>query len=376
MTQWYIFETMTGRILAEFVPSSGSWSERLNEPDSVSVTVPIYSTDEQGRDWRNLATPWKHSLAVEESGRYFGGPIQPHSHDAGSDSLQISASGVRGYFARRNVLPPEALYTSLVKADGSPEDALDTNLSGFDLGTIGKRLVEQSVAWPGGGLPIRFEPDRKGSNKRSYLAIDLKRVDEALNQLTGVVGGPDFAFVLRRASETHFEWLMKSGTETRPQLGSTDALVWDLSASDSSGSGLSVDTNPQNMCSLSWATGGRSDDRVLVSRQYDRALVDDGFPLLEAVDTSHTSVSEQATLDGWAKAPLRTGRRPAEFRSFKASLHAPPWLSEYSVGDFCELAISGDRYTPDGLYRHRILEISGDESGDWVDVTLGEVFNV
>lgn len=375
MTRWLVFETLTGRVLAEFTPQTGKWTERLNEPETVDVTIALSDPEEASREWRSLATPWKHSLAVEESGRLFGGPIQPHDYDDDGAVLKLTARGIRSYFSRRTVLPPAALFTALVRADGSPEDALDTRIRDVDLGTIGKKLVQQACAWEGAGLPIEFEPDRPGSRERTYVAIDLKTVGESLNQLSGVAGGPDFSFTLRWKNDTSLEWIMRSGTETAPKLSSPEPLVWDLSAENTGGVGLSVKTDPSKLGSLAWVTGGRSDDRILISRGFDRDRVDDGTPLLELVDTSHTSVSDQATLDGWARALLQTGSRPAEFRSFRASLVTPPWLSEYRVGDYCELVVGEGPYTPASVYTHRILELSGNDAGDWVDVTLGEVFD-
>ncbi|WGD36830.1 hypothetical protein [Lysinibacter sp. HNR] len=378
MTTWYIFETLTGRILAEFEPVTGSWSARINEPETVDVTIDLSSPDEAGRDWRNLATPWKHALAMEESGRWFGGPIQPHDYEADEARLSVTARGIRSIFKKRYALPPAALTQPLVGSDGVPNAAMDTNLAGLDLGSIGMRIVQQACEWPASNFPIVFPPARKGTRVRNYTAVKFPNISDTLDSLSDVINGPDFSFGLRRKSSTHLEWVFESGTEENPRLISPEVFTWDISAEDSAGSAPTILTDPTNMASLSWATGGKGsneDNSVLVSRQYDPALIDAGMPLLETLDTSRTSVSEQETLDGWAAEPLRTGKTPAQFWAFKASLLLPPFLSEYRIGDMCEIVLQDDLFIPDGIYRRRIVEMSGDEAGEWVTITCGEAYD-
>lgn len=378
MTTWYVFETLTGKILDEFEPVSGSWSARLNEPETVDVIIDLLNPDDIRRDWRNLGTAWKHSIAVEESGVYFGGPIQPHDYDYDGGTLKLAARGIRSYFTKRNILPPAALTQPLVNSQGIPNAALDTVLTGFDLGSIGMRIVSQACQWPGAGLPITFHPARAGTRERTYVAVELKGVEDALKNLSEVINGPDFAFTLRRVSQSNMGWIFESGTEDAPRLISPSEFTWDISAEDAAGAGLSASTDPTRMVSLSWATGGKgstADNSVLIARAYDPLLVDSGFPLLEEVDSSRSSVSVQSTLDGHAAEPLRTGRRPREFWSLKASLRGSPTLAEYRIGDFIRVAVTDSPYIPDGEYRRRIVEMSGDEMGDWVSLKCGEAYD-
>lgn len=373
--QLFIFETLTGQVVAEFTPVSATGNLRVNEADSVTVTLDLEDDVVASEDWRNLGTPWKHSIAYGVGGRWMGGPIQPHDYRGDERKLELTAAGIRSIFKKRAILPREAMTTSLVRADGYPETALDTNLRGLDLGTIGKRLIQQAMSWPASNYPIQFEADRAGVNERNYAAVDLKWVSDALTQLSEVENGPDFAFDLYRVNDSRFGWRMRSGTAQTPRLISPDIFTWEVSAPDSSGYGVAVSVDPTNMASVSWGTGGRSDDQVLVAMAYSSALVDSGYPLLETVDTSRTSVSQQATLDAYAVEALRTADRPLEFRSFTFSLDRAPLLSEFSVGDLVDLVVAGDPYVADGTYRHRILELGVSLDSDWVSVTCGEAYD-
>jgi hypothetical protein len=376
VTRWFVFETMTGTILREFEPQTGSWEARLNEAEALKVSLPLTDPILAAMDWRNLATPWKHSIAMDEGGRLSGGPILRHSYAPGSP-LELIARGIRVWLSRRTILPPNAATEPLVSADGTPNFGLDTKLSGTDLGSLGRYLVWQACQWPGGRVPIVFEPARKGSRSRSYRSVELKNVDEALTQLSGVENGPDFDFRLRYkqgTSDTQVEWAMVSGTESQPRLMSELAHGWDLTAQQSSGGELDVQTDPTVMGSLSWSSAGRGNDSVLIARAYDPSLIDNGVPLLEIVDTSHTNVTVQSTLDGWAEEPLRTAKGPSEFWSFRARLDEPPRLRDYRVGDMCVVRVQGDPYVPDGEHRRRILCLSGEHGSPWVTITCGESF--
>ncbi|QAB18795.1 hypothetical protein Leucomu_13535 [Leucobacter muris] len=102
----FIVETTTGHVVDEVDPTY-EWDAALNRPETIRYTASIEDPDEYERDWRNLATPWKHSLVVEEEGRLMGGPIVPHQYEPGQD-LAFTARGMRHMMLQRRVLPPIA----------------------------------------------------------------------------------------------------------------------------------------------------------------------------------------------------------------------------------------------------------------------------
>jgi hypothetical protein len=125
----------------------------------------------------------------------------------------------------------------------------------------------------------------------------------------------------------------------------------------------------------------------MVARAYDSTLVDSGFPLMEDVDSSHSTVSEQPTLDSYAAAMVRAGLSPHEVWSFTAEayptgesgLSGGPQLGQYRVGDFADLVFDkwdaltgqGDPFMTEArTVRHRIIGLSGDERGRFVKVDL------
>lgn len=391
----YLFETRGGALITQLDPSGYNWSVQVNTAETLSVTL---KTD---GDTRNLLTPWKHSLAFDVDGLLLGGPVLPYSYDADKTEVQVTARGLRYMFDNPPILPVSAL-TGDIAPDGLPDPAFDTTISGVDLGTIGKRLVQQAMMWPGWvDIPITFHADRPGAATRTYTAADLsKTVDSALSDLSGVENGPDIRFRLLRTSDDSFGWVYESGTATQPRLQGEVPLVWETEEAQ----GLNVRTDPQVMGSMSWSMGGRTADKTLIRSLYDPFLVDQGFPLLHVKSDASTSTSELSTLDKWNVEALRTARVPAEFWSLKVPTDVSPFPFEYAPGDLATIIVKGDaflagtsshfggdefplddmfpaddRFPPqfrvfeDGRIEstRRIVALSGDDSTDFITVTFG-----
>lgn len=369
----FVFETRGGALLQEVEPSDLSWDENANQPESVDATFDLNSTTEGSRDWRNLGTPWKHSIAVDVNGRVLGGPILPHDFDDNGGTLKIKATGLRVAFDRRSILPVAALTQPLTLPNGEVDTSLDSTWAGFDLGTIAKKIGEQACMWPGWtDVPIVWPADRAGSHERTYPAIERKPVDEAWDDLSKVQNGPDIRLRLEWDGPDRFRWVFETGTEAQPRLQGVDVFSWEVGQ----GSGLSVRTNPSLMGSLSWSQGGRADDVALVRSLYDPTLVDRGFPLLELESDASSNTVLEETLDAWNAETLRTASKPWEFWSFKVRADASPLPFEYGPGSLIDVIVTEDTpvaggYVPPGTYRRRIAGMSG-QLDEWITITCGE----
>lgn len=372
----FVFETRGGALLQEFEPVDLSWDESANQAETIDVTIDLNGAVEAGRDWRNLGTPWKHSIAVDVNGKVLGGPIMPHDFDDAGGRLKLTARGLRVLFAHRSILPLAALTQSLTLPSGLPDTTLDSTWSGFDLGTIAKKIGVQACTWPGWtDIPIVWPDDRVGSNERTYPAIERKNVDDAWSDLSDVQNGPDIRFRLERNGPDAFRWVFETGTQEQPRLEGPDVFGWEVGQA----SGLSVKTNPTRMGSVAWSQGGRADDTTLVRMMYDPQLIDRGVPLLELETGASSNVVLAETLDAWNAETLRTAAKPWEFWSFKVPADAKPLPFEYGPGCLVDVIVTEDApvaggYVPPGLYRRRIASMSGDLS-DWITITCGEVYD-
>lgn len=403
MTRYILGNLRTGRRILDLPVLTGPWDVRLNTAGSVTCTVDMNDPDVQRLDLRNTSTPTQTFLGVVEGDRIMeAGPIWTRNYDRDTRRLTLGAKGMGSYFNYRLILPLLAQTLGVDQwtipdpsdpRETIPNPLISTALSGLSLGTIAKRLIEQARSWTGGDLPIVFQPDESADRERTYLGVDFKPVMEAIEDLANVIGGPEFAFTPRFTEDMlGVEWLFRTGTEAQPLITSQSHPVWNATRPESPVSDLSVSEDGSKLLSLGWQVGGRQDATVLVARAYDPMLVDAGFPLMEAIDGSHSSVSEQSTLDGWAAAAVRSGQRAREVWSFTAKANprdedgnpAGPLLGQYQVGDFADLVMdrwhpatddepweAGDPFLIEGTTTtHRIIGLSGDEMGDDIQVSL------
>lgn len=372
----YVFETRGGALLNEVEPSALSWSENANQAETVTPTFDLNSDIEGARDWRNLGTAWKHSIAIDVGGRLLGGPILPHAFDGDRGTLRITARGGRILFTRRSILPPTALTQPLTLENGDPDTSLDSTWTGFDLGTIAKKIGIQACAWPGAtDLPIIWPDDRVGTHEKTYAAIDRKNVDAAWTDLSNVENGPDIRLGLEWDGPDRFRWRFQTGTQEQPRLQGDDVFAWEIGQ----GAEISVQTNPTLMGSLAWAQGGRSADTALVRSLYDPLLIDNGFPLLELESDASPNTVEKSTLDSSNVETLRTAAKPWEFWSFGVRADRSPYPFEYGPGSLIEVTVSESAkvtggYVRPGTYTRRIAGLSGGLD-DWITITCGETYD-
>jgi len=321
------------------------------------------------------------------------GPIWARDYSVDGRELTVNAKGVWSYYDHRHVLPLLAATTDVTEFtvpdpanDGGtmPNPDLRTQYTNWELGTIAKKLVEQAHAWTGGELPIVFEADRVGIHERIYEGPEFKNLGEVLRQLQNVEGGPDVRFRPRFTGDRlGIEWVLETGTEAQPLLTGSAVHSWDVSAPQSSVSDLTIREDASALASLGWATGGRVSDETLVARSYDETLIDNGYPLFEDLDSTHSTVSVQSTLDAHAANVVGYGSAPVEVWSFTVEANAQPLLGSYLEGDYCVLDVApwdsatgnGDPYLFEGgAYGHRIVAIGSDEKGETVKVECAPRF--
>ncbi len=405
VVKFTVFETRGGRTVLEVEPSDFGWQEQSNTPETVNMTF----IDEHPDEWRNLFTPWKHSIAVEigddQTGFHtLGGPIVPSDLDGNDETLHVSARGLLFLLDQVYILPapPSGFRPDWLAPDGVPDVSKDTTISGVDRGTIGKKLIQQQMTWPGwGDIPISFHADRAGTRTQTYSAVDRKTIASALSDLTQQLGGPDIRLRLVRTSENSFGWVYESGTEDQPYLQGDVPLSW----TPADTTNLSVKVNPSRMGSVFWSEGGRSTDQTLVRMMYDPYLIDRGFPLMHRDTDASSSTSRVETLDAWNAGLARTSRQPWDFWSFDVPVDQAPYPFQYGCGDLAEINLSPRHIVQAGLmsgpktlsgpgvlsgpftevtvpqyleprtYTRRIVGMSGSASSEFVKLTCGEFYD-
>lgn len=391
-------EVRTGRRITQIPVSAATWSDQYRGAGDIKVTIPLDAADFAPLERKvvsalylspDLRMPfipepevavWRPGdglrpelLAALEPGRCFlavldgdtvlqWGPIWTHDYSGGS--LQVKAGGFPSVFDHRMVMAAIA---------GTSWAQWQQTYTGLSLGTIAKRLIELAMSHTGGSLPIVLPPDEAGVHERTYRGHELATVATRLEQISGVIGGPDVRFEPRVTADLMgIEALMRVGTEADPLVHQAGGdHVWDASAVRGVVGEVSVHVDATGLAGRSWVTGDGMGEALRMARADDEALVDAGFPLLEFSE-AHSDVSDPATLQGWATGNLAATRRP--WQTWKIRVLASS-MRGARAGDFARVHIPRDhRYlsllAATGSQRARILTISGSLDSEFVDITF------
>lgn len=366
-----------GPILDLPVMEGATWGAQLNRPDAVECKIDMRDPDALALDLRSSSEPNKTILFARTDDDIILAwgliPDGGRSWDEDAQTLTLTGTGIwKTWLGENIVAPASALTAALTTLDGEGytqvNPALNTTISGFSHGTIGKKLVAQLLAWPGAPTVFDLPADEIGTRSESWLFSSMKRVGAALDDLTKQERGPDFAFDAQRASDgLGLRYVMRHGSEANPRIG-THAGVWSLGKS-SPISGLRTADAVAAGRSASWMTAGKQAGAPLISRARNTAMITAGYPPLSVVDTSHSDVSIQATLDSYNAVNIADAAKLVRDLSFSVRGDASPALGAYRPGDTMTIDVPDSHaWLPPGELGIRITSISGDETGKLVSI--------
>lgn len=325
-----------GPILDLPVMAGAPWASQLNRPDSLSCMLDLNDADIRALDLRSATEPKKTVLLARTDSDVvvaWGLINDDREWDEDAQTLALTATGVRGSWLGHSIIGPSSARTATLVTDGTANPALDTTYSGYSLGTIGKKLLEQRLTWPGATtMPFILPADEVGTHERTYLFPALKMIDSAWNDLTNVENGPDFAIDAQRAADgLHLEYVMRHGSEAEPRIG-VHAGLWSLGR-QSPITKFKVADNSTDVASAAWLSGGKTAGEVMMSRALNAELIAAGYPPLDFVDTARNDVTQQATLNAYANAAAAYAAAPVRSLSFTVRADAQPGLGQFRPGD-------------------------------------------
>lgn len=377
VTRAQVADLVTGDRIQTLPTSEVKWERRILTPEQMTVSLTLAPRAHQLLDLRNSTVEAKTALAIVDGDTVLGaGPIWEREYDDTTGRWSGTAEGIWSLLEHAHVLPESVTSMPLLVPsgddEGEPNPAVATTFTASTWPQIVQGLLAQRAARPGGTLPLEFGPAGTGAHDKSYEASAFKTIGEALTDLTRLVDGPEIEFT-PQIVDNKLRWLVRVGDDAQPQIQSVTQHLFDFTPRNRSVRALRVRSSGRGLASELWGTGGRQAAKALFSRAWSPALVDAGFPRMEAVSSSHSTVVEQDTLDRYTERDLAQASAPLEWWSFEFHADRRPRLTDVSVGDLCTVRLKGNRYLPDGEYERRIVAMSGTSKSRWVRVTTDEV---
>lgn len=354
-----IFETRSGRIVNNDLPVLGvpNFLRRINTSSSLEGAVLV--GDSSTPDARTLeanTAEWRYCLAVAYNGYVVDfGPIMDSDYTDSTSQLRIGCGDMWSLLGRRTLInpatPPAATTASALLPMDATRDVTYTALSKAD---IAVQLVSDSCGRSGFDLPIDFPATTGGTETRTYPIYDLADVGERLMDLSKEGGGPDIDWQVNpSATDGYVRIQMRIGNPTLSQSGAPQIFDYNSSISE-----IDVSSNGASLSMGSYVKGNATERGSQVAYASNSTLVAAGWPALESVDTSHSSITDPALIQSYATANAAMNSTVTKTWSCVAVLDpSTPQLSDYQPGTFVTINVRGHSYIADGQYSQRVLGV-------------------
>lgn len=357
-----VYHTTTGQVFRELqLAELPAWEAQLNDTGGWSIACPLGQDPDQDAWLREFAPfPYRFSVAIVLGGDTVvqAGPNTAYQPDeepssSGVAMLRVGGKGVWQILNKR----------VLVNAAWNPAATRLTDISAditltYSLPTIAREIVNHSINKsfvPGSNLPIDLPSQVAGTETRTYHGYEMIAAGQRLQELTQVDQGPDVVFqpyLITSGGNRYVRHRMLIGA---PYLtGPGVALQFDYNSSLVK---LAVASNSDGFATSSFVRGTGNETGQLYGYAINSGLINQGWPLLDEVDSGHTSASVQSTLDSWAAANIAlSGTLPEQWRATVLA-DTSPRAGEYGPGHFATYNVVGHHWLIDSMYTQRLLSV-------------------
>jgi hypothetical protein len=150
-----------------------------------------------------------------------------------------------------------------------------------------------------------------------------------------------------------------------PHVGRT-GTVWVFDSDVTSIVGFDSDASTQAFGV--WSGGSGTSRDKLITHSTDTAPLGIGWPMLEEVDTAHSSETVYPVLAAQTASVLAAQKQPVIAFQVQVPADTDPMVGTYRVGEDFQIDVRDDPLIPDGVYSRRIAGLSGTEK-PWVTIT-------
>lgn len=329
----HAFSGLDGSRLGAFECSSLSWSDSINEDGSISASSD--SAIPSG------IMPYKTVIAaIDDVGVRHAGYVTKVSTDETTGVSTVSGGGGLTILQKRLVLNRRLKSswrdgTVLVDDDNPPGDWV-LSLKG-SYRDIVRGLIDEAMAW--GALPFTLPGIEGGSHERTYNCWDMATVADRILDIGGLQDGPEI-----RLDPVVSDGAISFALNVQDEIVDT-VWRWNPRLPGQGVSLLDTDLDGADMCTQCFGVGGRESDELLVAMSSGGSLEALGWPVLQAANTSHSTISVLKTLQSYVSSDVDSGDDPQDCRS----LSVPSELN-VRVGDWADIRGIGQCKVTDVSY--------------------------
>jgi hypothetical protein len=344
-------DLLTGEVQGEVPAETATFSHVLNAPGACNLTIPLRPNKpgQVATLTESTFAPGRTSIFVaRDSVLIWGGILWSVEADVEQNSLVANANGFHSYF-RKRLLRADLTYAATEQVD------------------IAVALLDYALAQPGGSVPVTTTTATASgvTRDRTFYDYERKNIGELVEQLAAVHNGFDFRYEPRWDGNA----LGVNFLTSYPKTGRTTSIVLELGSNVEL---LSLTNDGSNMANRADAVGGGQGPDTPIRTATDTALLST-VPLLEDV-TSHTDVTEGATLQSYADARLDRGRRSIKIPTVRLAKNSIPGLGDYLIGDQVRVKGSYGYLSVDDRFRITGITVSVPSTGDEaVELTLAPI---
>lgn len=386
----YVCDTMSGRLIAPVdIPSFG-WSVSVS--DSTLATTKDKGTGEY--DAGGLTLPWSGVPGSTAAARANLLTQDKRSvclfWRTSADPMDLGVPILFGAISPRTDGWMDTSFTlnSMMDLLDSRYCVREGKYGAGDKGTstdeimfrsMSLRGIASEVGWlctdakPGGRLPVDWQyRGEKGAHDRTYRAFDVQNLSckGILVKIANVIGGPDMQFRPYLADAQHVRLRFEAASDGDVYLGQRQ--VHRLYCRRHGGDLENVTVDHIGPVMRVYASGAGTDKAQLTRLSEDLALCesDDPWPLRE-MTYSDSDTNKLDLLKSHADGMLAANRRP--LMQLKGRINADDVdasgmflhpLGSFWPGEVVEVALDGFPGLPDGVYRTRLMQMSGDETAN------------
>lgn len=361
MTAQYTYlscDLATNEVLAELPLRGVSFTLALNRAGDFSATLPLGDSRVTDLDPISATEPIRTALYVDRGGvLLWGGIVWTRRYNSATRSIELAGNEFWSYFRKRRITDTLA-YTN--------EDQL----------TIVRELIDYAQAKPGGDIGVDTGSGTSGVVRdRTYSSYEYKPVGEAVEQLSAVLDGFDFAIDVAYSAGEPAKFL-RLGYPRRGRTATATGLLFELDSLGGNILGYSYPEDGTSSANTVHSIGAGDGESILRSVSSRTDLIDAGFPLIEEL-TTYKDVVVQSTLDAHAEADVEAFAGPVTIAEVTVQADTDPMIGSYIVGDEARFRINDERFADDPLDTyHRIVAMTvrpGDDEQETVTLTLNEV---